>query len=329
MSKAPCPAVTNLYSYAPLPSERLAQYPTLYCCAVLLVLYTPVLVPGLTETCCWGEADPRNAFGLSRAELKDFLAGDHSLKTLAFYKTLRKVDKEVALPDVEKMLNELGEINVKEVAAKVKQIKGMEVAANKVKQIKGMSVRNLMKYLDGMAGPRCHGGGVTLDYVTQYWIDYIDAAMALGYDLTNPIIQMPRELQRVHDDAVRSFEVVNLKRGQKSKDRRYSALQRRYGFDTERYFSRAPFKVAEIVAEGKALKHCVVGYADRHEKGAVSILFLRSRARPGKSLVTIEMRGNKLVQVHGYNNERTTCSENPKRIPARRLYAEILDPWLA
>lgn len=264
----------------------------------------------------WGEADPRKAFGLSGAELKEFLSGDRKLETLAVYKKMCKMDKKITLLDVEKMLNSLGEAKVKEVAAKVKRIKGI-------------SVRKLMKYLDGMAGPRCHGGGVTLDYVTQYWIDYIDAAVALGYDLTNPIIQMPRELQQAHDNAVRSFEIVNLKQGRKSKDKRYPSLQRRYGFETDRYFIRAPFNGKEIVDEGTALKHCVGGYAERHESGAVSILFLRNRARPGKSLVTIQMRGNKLVQVHGYHNERTTCSENPKCIPARQLYAEILDPWLA
>lgn len=264
----------------------------------------------------WGESDPRKAFGLSGAELKEFLAGERNLDALDIYKKLRKVDRKVTLADAGSLLSSLGDMMAKQLVSHIRQVKAI-------------SVRRLMKYLNGMAGPRCHGGGVTLEYVTQYWIDYIDAALVLGYDLTNPIIQMPRELQRAHDEATKSFEVVRLQQGRKNADERYHALQRRYGFDTDRYFIRAPFKAAEIVAEGKALKHCVGGYAERHERGAVSILFLRSRARPGKSLVTIQMRGNELVQVHGHNNERTACSENPKCIPARRLYAEILDPWLA
>ena len=45
-------------------------------------------------------------------------------------------------------------------------------------------------------------------------------------------------------------------------------------------------------------------------------------------LATIEMNGNRIVQVHGYRNEREPCTDNPKMIPARQLYADVLDIWL-
>lgn len=41
------------------------------------------------------------------------------------------------------------------------------------------------------------------------------------------------------------------------------------------------------------------------------------------------MNGNRLVQAHGYRNDRMKCPENPDCIPPRTLYAEIFDPWLA
>ena len=80
--------------------------------------------------------------------------------------------------------------------------------------------------------------------------------------------------------------------------------------------------------EGKALKHCVGGYAARHMTGATTILFLRRRDRPHTPLATIEMNGNRIVQVHGYRNEIEPCAENPERVSARELYKNVLDPWL-
>jgi hypothetical protein len=67
----------------------------------------------------------------------------------------------------------------------------------------------------------------------------------------------------------------------------------------------------------------VGGYAERHLNGVLSILFLRSQTDPDKPLVTIEMTGDKIIQIHGYKNDIDATVE------PRQKYAEILDPWLA
>ncbi len=79
----------------------------------------------------------------------------------------------------------------------------------------------------------------------------------------------------------------------------------------------------EIIDEGQQLRHCVGGYAQRHAEGKLAILFLRDDTRPYTPLVTIEMNGTKLVQIHGFRNERDGA-ENP-----RKVYAGIVGPWLA
>ena len=71
------------------------------------------------------------------------------------------------------------------------------------------------------------------------------------------------------------------------------------------------------------------GYAGRHLKGTTTILFLRRRDRPGRPLVTIEMRGNAIAQIHGWDDERTKHPDNPGRIDPRRLYRDFLDEWTA
>ena len=79
----------------------------------------------------------------------------------------------------------------------------------------------------------------------------------------------------------------------------------------------------DIIREGKELKHCVGGYAARHADGKLVILFLRDKRHPARPLMTIEMQGKTIRQIHGFRNDA-----NAKQSP-REKYAEILDPWLS
>ena len=166
-----------------------------------------------------------------------------------------------------------------------------------------------------------------------WWCDYIDAAEFLGYDLQNPVFLLPRDLKEHHDRATEAATAVReaqLESKNREKEReRCRKLAARYTYTDGQYLIRPPVGAAEIVAEGKALKHCVGGYADRHINGRTTILFLRDRARTGRPLVTIEMNGNDIVQIHGWDDERSACKDNPKCESPRKLYEEFLDPWLA
>lgn len=158
-------------------------------------------------------------------------------------------------------------------------------------------------------------------------------------DMENPLILMPRDLVEKHDRVTAAWSAIQRQRRQaQAKEaekaaieayrKRLRALSEKYLFWTDDFLIRAPVNADEIVDEGKALKHCVGGYAARHMTGATTILFLRRRDRPHTPLATIEMNGNTVVQVHGYRNELEGCADNPDRESARKLYAGVLDPWL-
>ena len=102
----------------------------------------------------------------------------------------------------------------------------------------------------------------------------------------------------------------------------YDLLVRLYAMEAAGYVIRVPETAAEIVAEGRALCHCVGGYAPRHMEGKVTILFLRSAEEPDKALCTIEMNGTRLVQIHGYRNELDGGVSPQER------YRDFLDLWL-
>lgn len=164
---------------------------------------------------------------------------------------------------------------------------------------------------------------MTLNTLLTEWVDYLEDAVLLGYDLTNPVWLMPKELHAKHMSAMEPASAIREKKVSERYLKRLKTLVRRYTFSTDRWLIRPPMSAMEITAEGKALHHCVGGYADRHIRGTTTILFLRDRKKPGKPLVTIEMHGNQIAQIHGYENDiNETVRPSVK-------YAGILEPWLA
>ena len=199
----------------------------------------------------------------------------------------------------------------------------------------GITAEKLTAYLEKNRIALQEGGrpgSGTRRGVLQLYKDYLDAAENCGMDMENPLILMPRDLVEKHDQVTAAWSAIQCqhrKAGAAAAYRkRLRALSKKYLFWTDDFLIRAPVDADEIVDEGKALKHCVGGYADRHMNGATTILFLRRRDKPHTSLATIEMNGNRIMQVHGYRNELEGCADNPERMPARQLYAGILDQWM-
>lgn len=148
------------------------------------------------------------------------------------------------------------------------------------------------------------------------YTDYLRMAKKLGYDLKVHNVAFPKKLKEAHDnaaDAERAMLEEKRKAEQKRQEfaaRKYlKKYEKQYSFTDGKYTIIIPHTVSEIVEEGKAMKHCVGGYAGRHMAGTLTILFLRSASEPLKSLYTIEMHGKHLTQVQGYNNRTPLTPE--------------------
>lgn len=269
----------------------------------------------------WYDPDPRRGLGLNKTELKEFLAGGRDLEVLGRYKSLRREKEAASLPELYRMKRDLGGTWFGRVVTRMKKYR--------------LSARRIRGYLEKarLEDKGRKKNGQPLSVIAGWWCDYVDAAQVLGYDLKNDVFLLPKDLKGHHDKATKAaVPIREAKRSAESRTkeaRRLRVLARRYTFTDGRWLIRPPLNAAEIVAEGKALKHCVGGYADRHINGRTTILFLRDRRQPGKPLVTIEMKGAEIVQIHGWDDERTACKANPRRQSPRKLYAAFLEPWLA
>lgn len=93
-------------------------------------------------------------------------------------------------------------------------------------------------------------------------------------------------------------------------------------FEDKDYLIRLPVNKNEIVKEGMELHHCVGGYAERHEAGDTTIMFLRKKSEPDKPFYTIEVGIEvltdtvsklRIIQAHSFGNK--WMGNDPKAIP--------------
>ena len=243
----------------------------------------------------WGEKDPRKAFGLSKAELKTWVEHGGELDVLR----LKKKHQEASVEECAAIRRAIA-------MGKAEEFLGWARAF-------GIKAGKVIRYLERLPGP------LSRNAIT--WLDWISMAEQLGYDLGNPLIQMPGELYRKHDEADSALRALKIRRMEQQERDRMERAEKKYGFTYGDYLIRAPMNGEEIIEEGKALHHCVGGYAARHMDDVLTILFLRRKSAPYTPYVTIEMRGNSMMQIHGYNNERDG-SESPAVV-----HREMLSAW--
>lgn len=273
----------------------------------------------------WYTENPFDAMGLTKPELKAFMDSRRDLNVLAKYKQMRRKNLPATITELDALRCELmSETMFNRLIARMKRHK--------------VGLERMQHYFEKVRAEEQHKkdhkkkGCTTLGTIAGWWCDYLDAAEFLGYDLKNAVFLMPKGLKVHHDKATKARTKIVAEQAEAVAKEKYAArrkkLVQRYTYTDGRWLIRPPADAAEIIAEGKTLKHCVGGYADRHVEGTRTILFLRDRTRPHTPLVTIEMDGNGIVQIHGWDDERTPCKDNPQRKSPREIYKEFLEEWL-
>lgn len=282
----------------------------------------------------WGEKDPRKAFRLDGRELKAFMATRRSMSVMTLYRRAKKQKSGLTMADCQGIEDALGWSADKELPKLAKEY--------------GTTIKDLVRYIRRQAD-----GERTFGMAFRTWKDYMTAAEAVEMRIYREDVKFPKDLWTAHEEAAeqnrkrlerehrkemrrRQAAEKKWKEEQAEKERRAllayadrkKTLEKRYGYAAEGLVFRVPENREEIVAEGKVLQHCVGGYADRHIDGAVTILFLRKEAAPDKPFLTVEMNGDKLVQIHGYKNEGLYTTKGRFAPDPREVYKDFLDPWL-
>lgn len=158
--------------------------------------------------------------------------------------------------------------------------------------------------------------------ITTYG-DYLVMRDELHHDLDNSVRLCPRELQIAHDTLViekneekdRTYIADKLRQYPQIAER-YEKLCKKYKCEFGGLSIRPAASAEEIILEGRNQHHCVGGdnYLSKHNEGKTTILLLRKADTPDVPYVTIEIRGDDIVQWYEAYD--------------RQSHIEEIKPWL-
>lgn len=233
-------------------------------------------VPKIPEV-NWKEKRPARMLGLNMEEFRRLRQDDWSTADLARYRLLRDAGLTVRLPADMELLR----------TAEVYNINRM------LEEHPKAEFWRTLRYL----------GRQKADWSTLR--DYWRMAEQDGMDLTDNLVRWPRNLNEAHQRqinerlAVREREKAEQeralaeKRAKEREARRPLFAQRaaeleRYTYELDGLLIRPCADENELIAEGKALHHCVANYAKSHAEGKTAIFFIRKTSAPDEPFYTLE-----------------------------------------
>lgn len=140
---------------------------------------------------------------------------------------------------------------------------------------------------------------------TYIYKDYLRFAKLLGYDLKNNRYAFPKNLREAHDTLEQQYEIQEedilkkaiIKRGKELSLNKYQ---------DKKFIILPASSLKSMQDESKMQHNCVRTYAEKYAAGNCDIYFMRDIAKKKESLVTVEVRHNRVVQSRiKYNNSPT------------------------
>ena len=169
---------------------------------------------------------------------------------------------------------------------------------------KGYDFRRLIKYV--FADVKYQGIERPYDAL-EYLSDTLDTARQIGIELSD---KYPKHLRETHDILAMNLRAMKKEENKTAFDK-YQEEWKRLEYSKDGFSIVIPKTPSDVVQEGSAMSNCVSGYIDRVKNGTCIILFLRRTASKDVSEVTLELRGNTLVQAKAFANRN--ISKDHKR----------------
>lgn len=186
----------------------------------------------------------------------------------------------------------------------------------KLKPYDLLSLAKVFRYEHGTLNYLCNETGLKPHRIANYlnenninmhdYYDYIGQCRKLDYDMHDTSISMPHDFHAMHE---RLSDIISFQATEKLRISFMEHYNERkiLEYNEGNLFIRQPDDYEEIVKEGKILRHCVGGYAERHSNGALNIMFIRTKSNPDVPFYTAEISKNGvIVQVRGFKNSNMT-----------------------
>ena len=261
----------------------------------------------------WRAESYKDAFGLTKQELRAWRDSGAPIDAIADYKRLRRAGQPADFAQLAAIYRSYGDVQ--------KFFKAARRA--------GLQPAELHRYITKQ---------IVDKWTATHWemlgllTDYYDMAQRLGWELgSTEAPWTPRDLRAKHDEAAEEQKLQTMRRRaavlaamQAAAEESLARRREKYNAERGGYIIRIADTAEEIQIEGRTLHHCVGGYAERHLADKLTICFIRRAETPQAALYTVEMQGNRLVQIHGYKNDL----DKPADQRPEAVMAWLLEPWL-
>ena len=265
-------------------------------------------IPKLEEV-NWKENRPAQMLGLTKDEFRHMRQGHWNAEDLGKYKLVRDSGVPVRLPQDMELLK------------KVENYDCSRILEEAPKSDFWRTVRYLVKQ-------------------KEHWYtlrDYRNMAQNAGRDMTDNLVQWPRNLTAAHNRYVEErralMERQDAERRTKEAERRAMERAERHYLFTQRaaalewlFFEAAGLLIRpcanedELIQEGHELHHCVSSYAKSHAEGKTAILFIRQAKAPDKPFFTLEFDEKNLTVVQ--NRGLRNCDRTPEVAAFEKAWLE-------
>ena len=147
---------------------------------------------------------------------------------------------------------------------------------------------------------------VGLKEILREYGDYLRLCQCEDCNMKDSIILFPKNVKKAHDRLIKRIKVREDKAKQEKFQRVLEHLGHQLDFEYEGLAIMQPARMEDLVAEGKALSHCVGGYIDSMADNRCVILFIRRKAELEKPFYTVEVQNDQVRQVKGFKNGSAT-----------------------
>ena len=131
--------------------------------------------------------------------------------------------------------------------------------------------------------------------------DYYRMVSTIGRDMK----KYPKYLRSMHDIIIANYRAYKKDYDELKFER---ITKKELEYEDKVYCVIVPTSTKDIIAEGTANSNCVASYLDKILKEETYLMFMRLKEEMDKSLITLEYKQGKLVQMKGAYNR--ACSED-------------------
>lgn len=224
---------------------------------------------------------------INKAELKELMnfEGRKSAYFLKLYQLNSKQKNKLSLDELKHL-----EMQTEDNPDRLQEILNYTTLYKAGKYIKKQEEIYIKKFYRGFLG------------VVYDWKDYIKDCKKLKMDIKKDSVLFPKDLYTAHQNTIKQIKYQEDKALDEKMNKREEEINKKYYFEDKDYIIRAVKSTKEIIDEGKALYHCVGGYAGSHAEGNTNILVIREKKNIDKPYYTIEIKNNRVAQVRGLRN---------------------------